>query len=153
MYSSVDLYTLMYKCEIAKGRVPCHLEILAGFDRDSIFARGMTGRCTNRRSLHWMGPILPPHCCYLKPTILATYAGCVLLCVMGVIYFCSALKLPDCLPCDAHLDGAITSASIKRCCCATLPPSTQPTTNYYTRKLREQGIWVHVLFLGHCVFP
>jgi hypothetical protein len=41
MYSSVDLYTLMYKCEIANGRVPCHLEILAGFDRDSIFARGM----------------------------------------------------------------------------------------------------------------
>jgi hypothetical protein len=45
MYSSVDLYTLMYKCEIANGRVPCHLEILAGgFDLDytSIFARGMT---------------------------------------------------------------------------------------------------------------
>ena len=46
MYSSVDLYTLMYKCEIANGRVPCHLEILAGFDRASIFARGMTRRCT-----------------------------------------------------------------------------------------------------------
>jgi hypothetical protein len=132
--------------------VPARLTffLLASFDRDSIFARGMTRRCTNRRSLHWMGRILPPHCCYLKPTILATYAGCVLLCVMGVIYFCSALKLPDCLPCDARLDGAITSASIRRCCCATLPPSTQPTTNYYTRKLRDQGIWVHVLFLGHC---
>ena len=103
---------------MAVCRVLCHLEILAGFDRDSVFARGTQRRCGNRCSLHWMGRSVPPHCCYLKPTILATYAGCVLLCVMSVIYFCSALKLPDCLPCDARLDGAITSASIERCCCA-----------------------------------